>query len=123
MKVSFQKYIAPVALALAPLATFAQTRGVVEILQSVSGLLNIIITFLILLATVLFLWGIVKYIMAGGDEEKLKEARNTIIYGIIFLAVMIAVWGFVNIVLDFVFGSGAGREAIPSGPQQGTVTP
>ncbi|OFX79030.1 MAG: hypothetical protein A2071_10900 [Bacteroidetes bacterium GWC1_47_7] len=51
------------------------------------------------------MWGVVRYISAGGDEEKTKEARQMIIWGVIFLAVMVAVWGFVNIVLDFIFGT------------------
>ena len=72
---------------------------------TISAGLNTIIIFLFLVATVIFLWGVVRYISAGGDEEKTKEARQMIIWGIIFLAVMVAVWGFVNIVLDFIFGS------------------
>jgi len=67
--------------------------------------LNTIIVFLFLVATVIFLFGVVRYISAGGEEDKQAEARNMIMWGIIFLAVMVAVWGFVNIVLDFVFGS------------------
>jgi uncharacterized membrane protein len=132
MNKNLKRYILPVATSLLPLVTLAQlpppgpgggttggsTYSLLGILGSFSNLLNILITFLILLATVIFLWGIVKYILAGGDEEKVKEARSTIIYGIIFLAVMIAIWGFVNVVLDFIFGSGQGREVVPTGPQQ-----
>ena len=82
--------------------------------------INIIIVFLFLVATVIFLWGIVRYISAGGDEGKIEEARNLIIWGIIFLAVMVAVWGFVYVVLDFIFGS-EGSVPIPDAggvPQQ-----
>ncbi len=118
MKDFAKHYFAPIAVAASPLAVFAaETRTVDQILGSFSTLLNTLITFFILLATVLFLWGIVKYIMAGGDEEKIKEARSTIIYGIIFLAVMLAVWGFVNIVLDFILGS-HDSQRIPVGPTQ-----
>jgi hypothetical protein len=72
---------------------------------------------MVLVATAIFLWGGVRYIAAGGDEEKVKEARSMIIWGIIFLAVMVAVWGFVNIVLDFVFGT---EDPFPI-PGQGDV--
>ena len=123
MKDFAKHYLVPIAIAASPLAVFAATAvgtdtGLLGILGKFSGLLNALVTFLILLATVVFLWGIVKYIMAGGDEEKIKEARSTIIYGIIFLAVMLAVWGFVNIVLDFIFGTDQGRVGVPPGPQQ-----
>jgi fumarate reductase subunit D len=95
------KYIAPASIFALPLAVFAQTfEGTME---RVSTFLNQIIPFLILVATILFLWGVVKYITAAGDEDKVTEGRNLIIYGIIGLAVMIGVWGFVNIVLTFIF--------------------
>ena len=81
--------------------------------------LNRVIVFLVLLATVVFLWGVVSYITAGGDEDKLENARRLIIYGIIGFAVMIAVWGFVFVVIDFFFGS----EIIPKIPGKDIVKP
>ena len=90
------------------------------VIAVLSDSINIIIVFLFLVATVIFLWGVVKYISAGGDEAKMDEARNLIIWGIIFLAVMVAVWGFVYVVLDFIFGN-EGSELIPGAggvPQQ-----
>ena len=104
MKNSLTKTLVASGMMLAPLLTLAQ--GAFEnTIGTVSAGLNTIIIFLFLVATVIFLWGVVRYISAGGDEEKTKEARQMIIWGIIFLAVMVAVWGFVNIVLDFIFGS------------------
>lgn len=116
----FRKYsrIASVAMILLPLAAFAQTFN--NTLERISGFLNQIIPFLILIATVLFIFGVLRYITAGGDEEKVKEGRNLMIYGVIGLAVMLAVWGFVNIVLDFIFGT-ATPNPIPNNsgvPQQ-----
>lgn len=110
--------VAATAALFLPVAVSAQTFG--GTLTRISGFLNQIIPFLILIATILFLWGVVRYITAGGDEEKVKEGRNLMIYGIIALAVMIAVWGFVNIVLDFVFGQNV-TNVIPKGPQQSTT--
>ena|SRR3989344_7247471 len=98
-----KKYIIPASAFLLPALAFAQTFE--STLSRVIGFLNQIIPFLVLIATVIFLWGVVRYITAGGDEEKIKEGRNLIIYGIIGLAVMIGVWGFVNIVLTFIFSS------------------
>ena len=91
-------------MALAPFLALAQDQFNRSI-GIVSTGLNTIIVFLFMVATVVFLWGVVKYISAGGDEEKTKEARQMIIWGVIFLAVMVAVWWFVNIVLDFIFGT------------------
>lgn len=98
-----KKYLVPASVFLLPALAFAQTFA--GTLDRVIIFLNQIIPFLVLIATVIFLWGVVRYITAGGDEEKIKEGRNLIIYGIIGLAVMIGVWGFVNIVLTFIFTS------------------
>lgn len=65
--------------------------------------INRLVVFLVLIATVMLIFGIVRYISAGGDEDKVAEARNLIIYGIIGLAVIIMIWGFVRVLVDFVF--------------------
>ena len=118
MNISFVRTIVAASFAIAPLSAFAQ-RSIEEIFGDITGFLNIIITFFILLATVLFLWGIVRYITAGGDETKTAEARNMIIWGIVFLAIMVAVWGFVNVLLEFVLETDSSTPTpIPEGPQQ-----
>ncbi|PJE64501.1 MAG: hypothetical protein COU90_01515 [Candidatus Ryanbacteria bacterium CG10_big_fil_rev_8_21_14_0_10_43_42] len=105
---------------LFPFIALAQVNvNIEDLLADASDIINILISFLILLATFLFLLGIVRYILASGDEEKRKEARGMIVWGIIFLAVMVAVWGFVNLILDFIFGQGADSFTdIPLGPNQ-----
>ena len=82
------------------------------ILKTLSCNLNKSIPLLVLLATVVFLWGVVRYITAGGDETKIEEARKLIVYGIIGLAVIVAVWGFVNVLINLIFRA----ETIPSIP-------
>ena len=76
-----------------------------DIFARVTEVLNLVIPFLVLLATVIFIWGIVKYITAGGDEQRLEEAKNLIIWGIIALAAMVSVWGLVYILIDAIFGT------------------
>ena len=89
-------------------------------IQTVTTGLNTIIVFLFLVATVIFLFGIVRYITAGADEDRVAEARNMIIWGIIFLAVMLAVWGFVEIVSNFFLGS---RTVVPIPGRGGGAVP
>ena len=78
---------------------------ITAIFTRLTQVLNLLIPFLVLLATVVFIFGIVKYITAGGDEKKLEEAKNVMVWGIIALAVMLTAWGFVKIVIDAIFGT------------------
>ncbi len=89
-----KKFIA-IGLALAPSLAFA--ADINSILGVIRNILNTLVPLLIGIAVVVFLWGVIKYITAGGDEEKRKEARNMMMYGIIGLFVMVAVWGLVAV--------------------------
>lgn len=102
---TIKKYSIATSSLLFPLTAFAQNAAS-DFIERLSDLLNQIIPFLILIATVVFLWGVLKWITAGGDEEKRAEGRAFIINGIIGLAIMIGVWGFVNILINFVFPEG-----------------
>jgi len=88
----------PVFLAFTPF--FALAATVTTLVEKIMSILNVVIPLLIALAVVIFLWGVVQYITAGGDEEKRKEARNTMIWGIVGLFVMVAVWGLVNVLVS-----------------------
>lgn len=53
----------------------------------------------IALAVVIFVWGVVMYVIAS-DEEAKKKGKDKIIYGIIGLVVIISLWGFVSILIN-----------------------
>jgi len=91
----FKKYI-PAILFLTPFFVLAANtiQGIITIAQ---GILQTLIPLLMGFGLVVFLWGVIKYVSAGGDEEKRKEARNTMIWGIVALFVMVAVWGLVYV--------------------------
>jgi fumarate reductase subunit D len=71
------------------------------------------INFLLVLATLVFLWGILKYITAGGDAAKVAEARSYIIWGIVGLAVMASVWAIISYLKD-TLGIEGGDNTIPT---------
>ncbi|MEW5908046.1 MAG: hypothetical protein AB1643_02615 [Patescibacteria group bacterium] len=89
-----KKYI-PLATLLIPIAALAQT--IVSIIGQVASIVSLIVPLLIGIALIVFIWGVIRYITAGGDEAKRAEARNTILYGVIGLFAIIAVWGLVKV--------------------------
>lgn len=68
-------------------------------------ILNSSIMILIGVATVVFMYGIIQYVLAGGDEKKLSAGKSYMLYGIIGLTVMVAMWGFVNLLIYTIFGT------------------
>ena len=65
-----------------------------------------------MLAFAAFLWGVVKYIFAAGDEEKRKEAKGIIFYGILGMFVLVAFWGIILIVTS-TFDISTGGTIVP----------
>ena len=66
----------------------------------IDGILKPLIPFIIALAVVIFLWGVLKFIMAAGDEKKRGEGRDSIIWGLIGITIMVSIWGLVKILTD-----------------------
>lgn len=93
------KILGSSAAFLFPMLVLAQVSDIGSLLGAFRTLLNQIVPILIGLAGVVFLWGVIQFIMGAGDEEKRSKGRNLIIYGLIGLAVMVSFWGLVNIIL------------------------
>lgn len=105
-------------LVLFPLVTFAQdfvgpcpsgtrytTSGCVPVssvegvISKIQDLLGAILPVLIAFGVVYFIWGVVMFVIADGEEAK-QKGKDRMIYGIIGLAVIVGMWGLVNIVTE-----------------------
>lgn len=82
------------------------------VINNFTGYAYAAINFLLVLATLVFLWGIIKYITAGGDSGKIGEARSYILWGLVGLAVMGSVWALTSYILN-VFSINGGTGNIP----------
>jgi len=73
--------------------------------QVVLGIVKRVVNWLLTLSGTLFLimfiWGGVQYMIAGGDEGKVKQGRQTLINAIIGTAIVL----FSYVILDYIFGS------------------
>ncbi len=106
-----KKTIIAVSALMTPFIAFAQTT-IQSILLTLRQMANTVVPLFMVIAVAVFLWGIVKYITAAGDEEAAKSARGYIIYGLIGIFVMVSFWGIIQ-----VFGTTFGFT-----PGQGTIT-
>ncbi len=62
---------------------------------------DILIPFLLAIAFVLFIWGLFKYFIQGGDDPAAQSTGKTyIIYALAFFVVVLAFWGIVNILVS-----------------------
>ena len=90
--------------------------GVVNLIRS---LINSAVPPLIAIAVFLFMFGLLRYVTAGDDEQKVKQGRSFIIYGIIGIFIMLSVWGLVNVLLNSVR---LNNSTLPN-PQQIQIIP
>lgn len=68
-------------------------------------LLNPLINLLFVLATVVFLWGVIRYVIGSqGDPKNLDAGKKIMFWGIIGMAIMASAWGIVKIICRF-FGT------------------
>ena len=84
------------------------------------GTLDLILVLLFSLITIYFIWGVVQYISAGGDDEKIAKGKKHMLWGIIGLAVVASAWGMAKIITNYL---GAGEGARPRVPQFRNISP
>lgn len=70
-----------------------------DLRQTIANIINVALGFLGIIAVIIVLVGGFKYMIAGGDESKTKEARGWIISGIIGLAIILSGWAITSFVI------------------------
>jgi len=116
------------ALAL-PVVVFGQTAAVptatylTGVLNVISEILAAALPVIIALAFIFFLWGLLKFMMAAGDEAAKEQGKQIMIWGVVILFVMLSIWGLVAI-LNTITGVNQGGQAtaIPSLPATSAET-
>lgn len=99
-----KKIVYAFVMFLFPVVTFAagnagfDENGATAFIDSIMRIISKIIPLLVAVAVLIFIWGVLKYILAGSDDAtKRTEARGFMIWGIIAIFVMVSVWGLVGI--------------------------
>jgi hypothetical protein len=97
-----------------PILAVAQTSGdggCSQSLTNISGLFSFaaciistsIIPLLVLVATVIFMWGIIKYVLSAPESTERSDGKKFISWGLISLFILVSVWGIIA-VLGNTFG-------------------
>ena len=75
--------------------------SVVSVVNSVNKvIINPLIIFLFILATVYFMYGLVEYFMKPDNKEEKENFSKKITWGLVGMFVMIAVYGILNTYLN-----------------------
>lgn len=79
-----------------------------ELKTTIGSLINTALTLLGVVVVVIILMGGFKWMTAGGNDEKVAEAKRLIIAGIIGLAIIMSAWAIARFVISSVADATAG---------------
>ena len=71
-----------------------------DVRSTVGQIINVVLGILGIIAVVLILAGGFKWMTAGGNEDKVGEAKKMITQGAIGLVIIFAAWGIASFVID-----------------------
>jgi hypothetical protein len=71
-------------------------------------IINVALGFLGLIAVVIILMGGFKWMTAGGNEDKVSEAKKLLGAGVIGLAIVLAAWAVSSFVIDAIYDATQG---------------
>lgn len=57
-----------------------------------------IVTFIVALGAVVFLYGVAEYVLNSDNADRRKQGATHMAYGIIGLAIMLGVWGILAVI-------------------------
>lgn len=74
------------------------TTTVADVMATIKGIIDSLVPVAIILAMLFFIWGLAIFIKDSGNEEKVTEGKQKMIWGIIAIFVIVSVWGLVWLV-------------------------
>jgi hypothetical protein len=111
--------LAVLAAALSPGIAFAQSapQTFSDLANQIVGILGSATTDLIVLAIVVYFWGVSSSLFDEGKEGH-KRLRQQLLWGVIVLFFAVSIWGIIQILQTSFFGSDIGSTTGNSGPVQ-----
>lgn len=95
-----------------PVGSGSSPSRIDEKITIITNTMNNVVALLFILETIIFVWGLIRYI-ALSDAEAKSKAKGIMTWGIVALAVTVAAWGIAALLINY-FGIGGGT--IPKMP-------
>lgn len=97
-------YLAPLIALLLPLTSFAVVYDVFDTEFYVLGLVQKLGFLFVIIAIIVFFWGLVKFINNASDTSEHEEGKRFIVGSLIAFTVLFSIWGIVALVLQDTLG-------------------
>lgn len=92
-----------------------------SLIFKIQDILGSILPLLISVGVIYFVWGVIRYMIADGEEAK-KKSKDVIIYGLIGLAVIVGFWGLVTMIVTTFGLKAAAPSLAPLTVEESTCT-
>ncbi len=79
------------------------SKTLFTLFESAITLMSSLVYLIVAMALFGFMYGVVRYLLSGGNEQVRKESREFMIYGILILFVMTSLWGLVYLLRSTIF--------------------
>lgn len=79
--------------------TGATGLGEADLESTIGNIINVVLGFLGIVAVVIVLFGGFKWMTAGGNDEKVAEAKKLLVAGVIGLAIILSAYAITSFVL------------------------
>lgn len=109
MRNSFSKGIVTgLSVGFVPFFVLAAVQSVSGLVGNLVNVIAALVSLAIAVGVLYFMWGLVRYLLAYGDEKARRESVQTITNGLIALFVMVTVWALVELISRSLIGEGVG---------------
>lgn len=75
-----------------------------DLIFTLTDIASFVVPVLFALALLAFFWGLSKFILNAGNEEKRNQGKQTLIWGSIALFIIFSIWGILFMLQNTFFG-------------------
>lgn len=76
--------------------------GVSTVPEAINKILSIVIRIALPFVIIMFIWSGIQFILAQGNDKKLKDAKNTFLYTVIGTLILLGAWTITNAIVGTV---------------------